>query len=584
MHQSIKKTLDFSAYRQALLAIALLGICCLPHPGWAQTVTDISASDLTENHSEQSPQAAPYRAHLAFAGGGWRAHTGHAAWTLSLLKQHKTLDQTFTNVGAISSNSGGSWFNTMLSYSSTFVAAMEAENALQTWATSGADATGWIGQQQYLFAQAPCKSLSGALLLVCVSEHYTGSLSNAVYWHKLVADLVFHDNKVEQALNSPRRPWADDKTLLLASSMLTNNVVLGQKGIDKQYYQVCLPPLTPALKGHAGAYCQDANGAKVTTPDVTPVTFTSLPSNTNLVAPPFFSATTFNPTQRFNVGYTENAWFFPPKNQTTIGNPETTDSVPVMVAAAASSAAAGFAASESVTGVWEASYLGSDEALNFQLKEGLKHALSNGKNLSTLSTNKAIQIADGGAVDNSAVAQLVSFLQQNDQDQNFNIVAFDNVTEVYQPGGNAADLGVDFANLFGKGLWQGDKICSGSKGSGHCVTVPNLQIFDAAALSNTPVTWSAAADTNKPPKVWNKIIYTQYQVTTIDNVDLGIKAGSTGTLHAFTAAWTEADTAPASHDFQAYGDMLKFIAHGLQRQGANGTTGLEHLEAALGLK
>ena len=61
--------------------------------------------------------------HVAFAGGGWRAHTGHAGWTMSLLEDGAyTLDQVFGNVQTLSSNSGGTWFMNMLAYSAAFSA------------------------------------------------------------------------------------------------------------------------------------------------------------------------------------------------------------------------------------------------------------------------------------------------------------------------------------------------------------------------------------------------------------------------------------------------------------------------------
>jgi hypothetical protein len=46
---------------------------------------------------------------------------------------NKTLDEVFTNVGTISSNSGGSWFSTMPMYSDDFINAIEAANAINNW-------------------------------------------------------------------------------------------------------------------------------------------------------------------------------------------------------------------------------------------------------------------------------------------------------------------------------------------------------------------------------------------------------------------------------------------------------------------
>jgi hypothetical protein len=368
--------------------------------------------------------------------------------------------------------------------------------------------------------------------------------------------------------------------------MLTTEAVLGEEDGDKQYYQACLSPSTPVLNGDSGASCSDGTGG---TSDVTPVTFSSMPSGSTFTAPPFLSAAgagTNGP--HFNLGYTENAWSSPATATTTIENPLANDLVPVVIAAAASSAAAGFAASGVVSGDWEEAYLASDEALNFQLAGNMQHVVANGMKVKALAAAKIVQIADGGPVDNSGVAQLVSFLQLNNQADGFNIVAFDNVQELYTPSGTAANVGIDIAYLFGEGLWQGNQFCSGSKGSGTCVTVPNLQIFEVDPLTSPPeVTWSAAASDNSPPNLVHELIYTKYTVTTTDNPTLGVAAGTTGTLHAFTCAWSDADTSPQDNtqdgDFKAYADMLSFINVGLRNPSAEGQTGLNYLHDALGL-
>ena len=527
----------------------------------------------------------PYSAHVAFSGGGWRAHTGHAGWTLSLLEGgSKKLEDVFAHVGTVSSNSGGSWFSTMLTYSGDFVTAIEATNAINTWSVTGEGATGWLGQQQYLFDQADCHSLSGDKFTACVFEYYTGG--DATYWNKVVEDLVFMDYPITVPLSGKRQTWAEGKPLLLAATMLTTEAVLGEEGGDNQYYQACLSPSTPVLNGNSGASCSDRAGA---TPDVTPVIFSSMPSGSTFTAPPFLPAVGADTNgTHFNLGYTENAWSSPATATTTIENPSANDLVPVVIAAAASSAAAGFAASGVVSGDWEEAYLASDEALNFQLAGNMQHVVANGMKVKALAAAKIVQIADGGPVDNSGVAQLVSFLQLNNQADSFNIVAFDNVQELYTPGGTAANVGIDIAYLFGEGLWQGNQFCSGANGSGTCVTVPDLQIFKVDPLTSPPeLTWSAAASDNSPPNLEHKLIYTKYSVTTTDNPTFGIVAGTTGTLHAFTCAWSDADTSPQNNtqdgDFKAYADMLSFINAGLRTANAQGQTGLKYLHDALGL-
>lgn len=556
-----------------LLLLAAAG--CAPSPAPSPGTTAASAPS-------------PPSVHVAFSGGGWRAHTAASGWTLALLDDgDETLADVFQHVGTVSSNSGGSWFSTMLVYSHSFVEAIEADDALETWAQAGPEATGWLGQQQYLFDQSGCDGLGVDEYLPCVFEEATGGYGT--YWRQIVTDLVFKDHPIPGTLDGTRPPWAEDKPLLLAATMLTAEAVLGATDdSDKQYYQACVSPSTPVLDGDDGASCS-AGGAAAA--QVTPVTFSSLPTGTSWTAPPFFAA--LGPGRsgpRFEVGYTENAWLDPAEKTTTLGNPLPTGGVPVMTAAAASSAAGGFLASaavagqESSTGRWELAYAASDEALNFQLAGGVENIVADGMSVDQLAAAKVVQIADGGPVDNSGVAQLVSFLQQNDRGDGFHIVAFDNVADLYEPGGSAASIGPDLANLFGQGLWNGDQFCAGADGAAPCITVPDLQIFDTAPLTSPAgPTWRAAADDNAPPRVVHELIYTRYPVTTVDNPSFGITGGTTGTLHAFTCVWSDAETAPETGKFTAYGDMLAFIDAGLQEADATGHTGLGYLREALGL-
>jgi len=555
-----------TCYSQAVVLLLALTLC-------------LSCNNKTPEAEVESPDPIPLtnnQVHIAFAGGGWRAHTAHTGWTLSLLDGgNKTLDDVFTNVGTISSNSGGSWFSAMLTYSNSFVSAIEAQNAINTWSS-----TGWLGQQQALFDAASCHDLSGYAFTACVFAMY----GSATHWDSVVENIVFKDYPLgmNMTLNGTRQSWATDKSILFASTMLTSNVVLNEEGItegyDKGYYQACLSPATPILDGYSGASCSDG-----TVNEVTPVTFSSIPSSSGFTAPPFLPAagTGANPSV-FNLGYSQNALVDPTTATTTLQNPIATDQVPVVLAAASSSAAAGFAASEAVSGDWQLSYTAEDTALSFQLVNSKAEFIdASGLSIQDLADQKVVRLADGGPADNSGVAQLVSFLQLNNEADGFNIVAFDNVQDLYITGGAAADVGPDIAYLFGKGLCDGTKFCSGVGCNGTCINVPELQVFDQSSLLNTPVTWSAS--TGAPPLV-QKLIYTKYAVTTVDNSTFGTTKGSTGTLHSFTCVWSTADTEPQNKtqdgDFKAYAAMLSFINSGLQEKNGEG---LKYLKDALGL-
>lgn len=519
---------------------------------------------MLKSQAAVSPQV-----HVAFSGGGWRAHTGHAGWTIALLGNgSRTLSEAFANVGTISSNSGGSWFSTMLMYSDVFDQHIQATNAIDSW-----NATGWLGQQHALFAKVPACSVDPYLL--CVLDYYTND--NPGYWDTIVKNLVFHDYPLGTLpLSGTRQPWAAGKPLLLAATMLTNEVVLNSNYIgDKRYYQACLTPAQPVLNGNSGSSCNSGP-----TPDVTPVTFSSIPAGLNLTALPFLREAA-GTGSRFNMGYTENAWIEPGTAQAIVQNPLSTGQVPVIIAAAASSAAGGFVACGTVSNDWEASYEGEDEALSFQLTNASVQAVNaNGMSVQTLAAQKVVRIADGGVVDNSGVAQLVSFLQLNSQADNFNIVAFDNVQAIYTPpGGKGAQVGIDFANLFGLGTPANNKLCYTEDGLTFCVSLPDLQIFDSTALVSTPVTWKNVTGPSQNPQ---GVIYTQYKVTTVNNNALGVAKGTTGTLHAYTCIWPTANTAPTGDgDFNTYNAMLRFIYNSMQ---VNNGEGRKHLEAALKLQ
>lgn len=555
---------------RVLAGLALMALC------FSCPIVSSSDDDVVDS-STSNP------VHVAFAGGGWRAHTGHSAWTMALLDDgNKTLDEVFSNVGTISSNSGGSWFSTMLMYSDEFVQAIEAKDAIATW-----DSTGWLGQQKQLFNGASCQSDSGYLYLNCVANHYLPG-EDKYYWNKVVEEIIFRDYPLSDSLtlSGARETWAKDKPLLLAANMLTTEVVLNKIKVDvisddsvyyHQWYEACLSPYTPILDSDDGGSCSGQS----LTPDVTPVTFSSIPGSTGLKTPYFLPAAA--DSLKFNLGYTldytvEDA----PTASATLANPVANDQVPVVIAAAASSAAAGFAASAVVSGHFDLSYIAEDEALSFQLNNSKAQFVnvSNKSNIDTLASRKIVRIADGGPTDNSGVAQLVNFLQINNQADSFSIVAFDNVQQSYVPGDNGAVVGSDISSLFGLGICPGNKFCADTLCSEGCINLPNVQVFDSTALKTTSATWRTP-----PGDSGEQLVYTKYTVTTVNNSTLGITAGTVGTLHAFTCVWVDANTEPLNenniNDFTAYSEMLQFINSSLA---AKKGEGLQYLQTAFGLE
>ncbi len=549
-----------------------------------------SESDVITAESET-----PDKVHMAFAGGGWRAHTGHSAWTIGLLEEGtKTLDSVFKNVEVMSSNSGGSWFSTMLTFSDTFVQDIQSPDAHLNWATS----SGWTGKQKAAFdAVTICYATIRDEYLECVFDHYTDRYyDGGTYWKLMVETLIYKDYPLTgMTLSHPRQKWAHDKPLLLASTLLNNQVVLNYKSIwgnNHRYYQACVSPSQPWLKGDKGSECTDGIPK-----DVSPATFSSIPSHVSYQPSPFFAQLgTDSNSSILNLGYTSDyVKHTPPKDSTTVQLPLNGEKVHIMTAAAASSAALGFGASAHITGIFDVSYILEDNAVSFSL-EGGKVAYMDVDDMKVpdLAANSIVRLADGGPVDNSGVAQLVRSLQLNGKDDNFHIVAFDNVGDISNPffgieaevkgpakdrASGAASVGIDIASLFG----FSDPFSFTVKVLGYDLTTykitnPTLQIFESDPLYKTSASWTHIEG-------GNQLVYTAYPVKTIQNDTLGIKKGSQGILHSFTCAYPSAGIAPTDGDadFNTYADMFSFIVNGLKTE-QNGKTGLENLREALGLK
>lgn len=561
--------------RVHIIVLALIFTACGTAKDVAETVKDQVKEELETIVNPSEP------VHVAFAGGGWRAHTAHSAWTIGLLDQKHTLNEVFKNVEIISSNSGGSWFSSMLMYSSDFVNDIQDPNAQNKWTTS----TGWTYKQKVHFDNAGCNYDPRGIYLECVFDKFTDhSYTGGTYWKLLVDKLIYKDYPLDTLkLNDQHLPWARNKALLMASSLLTNTVVLnGDSGIggDVRYYQTCLSPNTPYANLSSPASCSN----NVYPADATPATFSStpsgmrlLPSGKRFIPSPFFAelGTDLN-SKTFHLGYTSEQ-SKPPLITQPVTNPLKNGDVLVMTAAAASSAAGGFAASQHVTRSYDAGYIFQEDAVSFSLMHSeVEYIDAETLNLPTLYRAKVVRLADGGLVDNSGVAQLVRSLQLNDKDTNFNIVAFDNVSEITHPIGGGVPVGIDIASLFG----EPDKLCKEYRVLGKkleaCITTPKLQIFEKGPLNSTASTWRDTLQENNG----NYLIYTQYKVTTKENLELGIKGGSKGTVHSFTCSFPSAVTAPyhGDIDFKAYHLMFNFIVDGLTHNG-----GLEHLRTALGL-
>jgi hypothetical protein len=565
----------------------------------------------------------PANVHVAYSGGGWRTHTAMTGYIMALLDkggaERWSLEEAFSKVGTVSSNSGGTWFSTMLAYSDAFAMQIQAGD-VGGWSSGG----GWLDRQLALFDEADktgsCGDDSGAEYIKCFVEYFSSSHDSEfyLYWHGVIENLVFEPFSMAEALATtplsaradgsnglPR--WAKSKALLIAGSMLTDQVVLNATGSftgTNQYNQICGGQTHPVMnRTTSGAkvetsYCAEVGSDKPAVPSyVTPVSFTSQVGGYQPL--PLF----LMEDRTFQAGFTQQLKDATALTTTIAAPAVATDTVLVLTAAATSSAAAGAAASYGVLdynvqyhgfkpdpSAWDEAYYSNALSLRFNLSSLIYSQPGTSLSLRQLEEGPYVQIFDGGPTDNSGVAQLVRYLQLNGEDDGFHIVSFDNVTLPWTPaeGTHKTPVGINTAYLFGEGLGMNKKttpptneFCSGQ----FCVGVPDLAIFDNAPLGNTAAAWSHRPP-NVPAGATHAFYYTPYEVVTVSNPTFGITPGSHGTLHVFTTAWSDAATEPTNTQDpytglkprEAYPEMLTALYDALVSSG-----GLQYLQTAFGL-
>ena len=191
---------------------------------------------------------------VALSGGGWHSHTCHSAWFAAMLDAPwaPTLKQVLHNVDVIASNSGGSWFLSMLAFSKAFRESLEVKTSRDQWAMlkPDADANGFLEQTRMAFGNSfvegwlPEDKLPVYRILRLALWH----LGVWFDWEKVVKSLVYrpYDMKTELenvSLSGTCQDWVNGptcKTLLFATALMTEKVVLCHHGWnkDEQMYDV----------------------------------------------------------------------------------------------------------------------------------------------------------------------------------------------------------------------------------------------------------------------------------------------------------------------------------------------------------
>ena len=189
-------------------------------------------------------------------------------------------------------------------------------------------------------------------------------------------------------------------------------------------------------------------------------------------------------------------------------------------------------------------------------------------NLGTLAANSNYRHIDGGYTDNTAVANIVSNIQQEfSTDQEFDLTFFINDSDTLSisediTGTNEIAINSDFAKLFGGGNDDEMQVRSFDLMSLGNVTAAYPYIFKKDAwLGKREADWSyTSGDTI--------VEFFKLDVETIDNPYWNIKKGQKGEVNVFTTTNKNTVPGPLKDDaFDIYESIYKATREGILNQG-----------------
>ncbi|GAB6039919.1 hypothetical protein [Endothiovibrio diazotrophicus] len=569
---------------------------------------------------------------IAFSGGGYHALSGAAAWMMGMMEREGVYDlgKVTANAQVIGANSGGSWFTTLSAYSPSFANEIQQPGAYRQF--TGSD--GYMGRSWDYISHATggCKSMPTAFEQGLCNIFYVATafgkqkgfanflISGGGQWQTVVENSVFgkapgwpYYGEVENlTLSSERNGWAASKDLVLASTLLTQapsltytRFALLFEGVQTVEATQAFSPLDPIVGGVPLMVGSEGAGVDL------------LPGG--------------------SVGLTYGTWslsglkwgFHPGEdagNRTTLANAEANvgaATLPVINAAAISSAAGGgfidipvakadFKDGKDVATAlngFAPAYQMYDSAAQkpvMTFRNNVHDQFATSKNTAkttdALAANKVLRFADGGFVDNTAVAQLLRYLQNGNGGtipSGFNMVAFDNLPAplpYWDPKNDtgAFPTGGDIAALFG---FDGcsKKSCSMQSGGLHNMGLlgltyqgPSARVFPAdqyfpSAAGGDPlnrVFWSPTDDEKivcqvKGQPVEQPLLYSRYAVTVDANAPgskmYGISSSSdgvAGTLHVFAFLGADAAVVPGDADqFACYQTAIPVIVDNVKKKG-----------------
>ncbi len=664
------------------LVTAIIGISLVVAPSTA----------LADGHAEMSN--APQKTVVAFSGGGYHALSGAAGWMMGLMARNNNynLELATSNIRAIGSNSGGSWFMTLGSYSDSFRKELEDPSA----PTNFTSESGYMGKvwkyldsnilspagpcDEWQHDQALCRAIRGILKPLFPKEEgfLDFLLSGGGQWQKVVESAVFGKGTLDRGknnwiyfdevklktLSSDRQDWMKNKDWLLAGTFLTDSPSLTYT--SKKPKQVRLPYVGETT---INLY------ADVQTVQGTPSSEQSIPSGgvPMMLAAKGTVAIDLFPAGDMNLDY--DIWLNEaPSNSkipASIKNQDVHTSVlnlNAMHAAGISSAAGGgFIDIEIMKkqGLVLSALFAALELENINAQTEITTALNGfapayqfynptlGSTMNfvadvhnqfiesqhesadtltqTLASNKVVRLADGGFVDNTAVAQMLRYLQDTNGGtipDGFNIVAFDDFPVDQAEFMDAKfPTGTDAAALFGLDNCTKKKctMVESSPGNrtagllGLQYTGPSTQIFDcnhyfqqndsakginkcdAKPLTSKLFWMPAKTITCTKEKDEIPLLYARYDDLSV-NPDLpgskvyGLnKSTAKGTLHVFSILGKAAFVVPRNKEsFDCYTTMINNIVNEVKKtstgscnlskpsvSGSNQCTLGDYLEAAV---
>lgn len=534
------------------LALAVVLTGCSANHSQNSVATPRNSADVEAPSADE--------VNVSYTGGGWRAHSGQAAWTMSMLSSSGFgLNKAMENVRGISSNSGGSWFLTQLAYAKEYEQSLSRPDGLKNYSTK----SGYLGQAQRILdaddqactgtTKAVCKWFSGYWPSIAM---VSGAGRSDLSWRKAVNNVVFGPFDMKSTLkgttmSDSRLGWAKNKSLVFGTGILAEQTVLNERriyhGLDKGFYNTSPKNPNPVAQRQS-----------------TPVSIVS-PGKGDSDESGFLAG-----PMNFAYGSNASSPSTTPKSANW-GESLTSNKLSVIDAATMSSAAA--AAAASMTAVKELgvvpgylpltypeiSYLGSDLAPGYYLDnlQYIGNVVSPDDEATAFAKRPLARFTDGGYIDNTSTANMLRNLTDNNKLDNFDIVVFVNTDGEADMDGYG--MSQDVARLFGA-----DKDANGHVPNcfgGACIDTISPQVFRQAGIKG-----------NAPDWTFNEkgidLRYGKYDVETVANTSFGIPAGKKGTLHVFQAADPQSKTAPSSEaDFKRYKVFMDTIFKGVTRGG-----------------